>query len=334
MRAISCGAVVLACAITAAAAGDRAPARLADTGLYAPGSTTILGPGVRPYSPQYPLWSDGAAKRRWVYIPPGTTIDASNPHEWSFPVGTRFWKEFAFNGRKVETRLIWRASADRWVYAAYQWNEDGTEATLAPADGVPQALEIASGRYHAIPSETDCAACHGTGRARVLGFTALQLSPDRDPRAIHGEALAPGMLTLATLREEGLLEPAPAAIDASPRIRTRDPETRAVMGYMLANCGSCHNGRGEIAAMGPTIRVDDLLRDADAVAASLLTQRTRWQVPGVPEGQSVLVDVHAPERSAILVRMRSRQPSSQMPPLGTVVRDIEAVDRIARWIRR
>jgi hypothetical protein len=106
------------------------------------------------------------------------------------------------------------------------------------------------------------------------------------------------------------------------------------MGYMLANCGSCHNGQGEIAAMGPTIRVDDLLRDADAVAASLVTQRTKWQVPGVPEGQSVLVDAHAPERSAILVRMRSRQPSSQMPPLGTVMRDTEAVDRIARWIRR
>ena len=30
--------------------------------------------------------------------------------------------------------------------------------------------------------------------------------------------------------------------------------------------------------------------------------------------------------------MRSRRPSSQMPPLGTVVRDQAATDAIARWI--
>jgi mono/diheme cytochrome c family protein len=30
--------------------------------------------------------------------------------------------------------------------------------------------------------------------------------------------------------------------------------------------------------------------------------------------------------------MRSRRQSSQMPPFGTVVRDEEALDAIARWI--
>ena len=34
----------------------------------------------------------------------------------------------------------------------------------------------------------------------------------------------------------------------------------------------------------------------------------------------------------MLVRMRSRRPSSQMPPLGTVVRDEEAIDAITKWI--
>jgi hypothetical protein len=30
--------------------------------------------------------------------------------------------------------------------------------------------------------------------------------------------------------------------------------------------------------------------------------------------------------------MRSRRPSSQMPPLGTVVRDDEATELVRRWI--
>jgi len=52
----------------------------------------------------------------------------------------------------------------------------------------------------------------------------------------------------------------------------------------------------------------------------------------VPEGSSVVVDPAAVEHSALLARMRSRRASSQMPPLGTVVRDQQAIDAIAEWI--
>jgi hypothetical protein len=54
----------------------------------------------------------------------------------------------------------------------------------------------------------------------------------------------------------------------------------------------------------------------------------------VADGQSVLIDPRAPDQSAMLVRMRSRRPSSQMPPLGTVVRDEAAVTALAGWIAR
>jgi hypothetical protein len=47
---------------------------------------------------------------------------------------------------------------------------------------------------------------------------------------------------------------------------------------------------------------------------------------------SVLVSPGDPDLSAIVARMRSRSPSSQMPPLGTVVRDQAAVDAMTRWI--
>ncbi len=311
-----------------------APSRLADTGLYERGSIATIDPRNRPFSPQYPLWSDGAAKSRWVFLPDGATIDtrAHSGDDWHMPVGTRFWKEFRFGGRKVETRFLWRASADRWVFATYVWNEEGTDAVLAPDAGVRGVVELAPGRRHDIPGVADCRACHGDAHPGPLGFNALQLSTDRDPNAIHGEPLAPGMTTIATLDREGRFSPARPDLAADPpRIRTDDPGTRAVLGYFTANCGTCHNRSGEIAYDGPSLRHGDVL-DGDAVAAALLAKPTIWQVPGQPEGTSLMLSDAHPEASAMLARMKSRRPSSQMPPIGTVLRDEEAVAALEHWI--
>lgn len=320
--------------VLAAPADPAPPRRLSETGLYLPNRPGAVDPRNRPFAPQYPLWSDGLAKKRWVYLPPGTTIDATNVFGWNFPIGTRFWKEFALDGRKVETRFLWKAAVDRWVFASYVWSEDGVDAVLAPEDGVPDVIEVALGRRHSIPSRNDCGACHANSEVRPLGFNALQLSTDRDPNALHAEPLQPEMLTLRQLVEEGVLAPEPKdLLTDPPRIRTANALTRSVLGYLATNCGACHNGRGDIAAAGPTIRHEDLLKDGDAVARNLAGQLTSWQIPGVAEGSSVLVHPGAPELSALVVRMRSRSPSSQMPPLGTVVRDQKAVDAIAEWIK-
>jgi mono/diheme cytochrome c family protein len=309
-----------------------APSRLCDTGLYSDGTAGAIDPRNRPYSPQYPLWSDGAVKTRWIFLPPGTAIDTTNAGEWRFPVGTKFWKQFTFNGRKVETRFLWRASANDWVFATYVWNQEGTDAVLAPDAGIRGVVEVAPGRGHDIPGVADCRACHGERQAGPLGFNALQLSTDRDPNAIHGEPLAPGMITLATLSAAGLLSPArPELVASPPRIRTSDPATRAVLGYFAGNCGHCHNRGGDIAYDGPSLKHGDIL-DGDAVAAALLAKATAWQVPGQPEGGSLMLNRAQPDASAMLVRMKSRRPSSQMPPLGTNLRDDAAVAALTRWL--
>lgn len=312
----------------------RPPQRLSETGLYLPGTAGEIDPRNRAFTPQYPLWTDGLVKRRWIRLPDGAAIDGRDEQAWNFPVGTKIWKEFARGTQRIETRLLWRATEARWVFATYVWEADGSDALLCPDEGIRGFAEVAPGRRHSIPSQNDCAACHGAPeRAKPLGFTALQLSTDRDPGAIHGEPLQPGMLTTEVLVEEGMLTGAREdLVSAAPRIRTKDPLTRSVLGYMSANCGMCHNGAGEIAALGPVIRTADLMTDADAVARSLRGQRTRWQVPGVAAGASVLVHEGSPDQSAIYVRMRSRSPSSQMPPLGTTLRDEAAVDAIGRWI--
>ena len=98
-------AFLVALWFAATAVGARAaglPERLSETGLYADAAAKQLAPDVVSFTSQYPLWSDGAAKRRWIRIPPGSAIDAADPNAWIFPVGTRVWKEFSF-ARRVET---------------------------------------------------------------------------------------------------------------------------------------------------------------------------------------------------------------------------------------
>lgn len=313
--------------------GHRPPATLTETGLYEEGRPGVVAARNRPFSPQYPLWTDGASKARWVYLPPGAVVDATNVDAWDFPVGTRFWKEFAFNGRKAETRMLWKTAPGQWVFGSYVWNEAGTEAVLAPDEGIVGVADVGNGRRHSVPSLADCRSCHDAKRTEVLGFNALQLSTDRDPGAIHGEPLAPGMVTLRTLVEEGTLVPRRAELVTNPpRIRASSPTARSVLGYLASNCGHCHNADTDVAQLGRSLRHADVTKAGDHAAARMAGHKTAWQVPGAGEGESVLVDLRAPEMSALLVRMRSRRPSSQMPPVGTVTQDDEALDAIRRWI--
>ena len=311
-----------------------APGLLSETGLYQDGNRQPAD-GNRPFAPQYPLWSDGASKRRWVQLPAGATIDTTNVDAWEFPVGTRFWKEFQFAGRRVETRFLWRASAERWVFASYVWNEQQTKAILAPEAGVPNVAEVAPGKFHSIPAVADCRACHDSRRTEILGFDALQLSTDRDPNAPHAETLTPDTVTLRTLVEEGRLYPSRSEwLAQPPRIAADDGRTRAALGYLSANCGNCHNRQSEIASLGLVLK-HSITSNADCAPAlaTTLGRTGHWLVPDAPDGQSKLIHAGHPELSAIVQRARSRRPSSQMPPLGTVVRDQEAVDLLTAWVR-
>ncbi len=305
------------------------PARLSETGLYAAGSGG-MSVGVLAYAPQYPLWSDGAGKRRWIRLPPGTAIDATDPDAWSFPVGTRLWKEFGY-GRPVETRMIERAADGSWRYATYLWNVDGSDAVLAPEKGaVVDVAEAPGGRY-VLPSRNDCRACHEGAAVPVLGFSALQLSPDRDPLAPHAEPLAPRMVDLETLAAGGLLENLPDALHRSPpRVRAGEPHARAALGYLHANCGHCHNDAGALDGL-QMVLAQRTAPGSDSVAAtldSLLGRSSRFRPNGADSAQRIAADGH----HMLTMRMRTANPFARMPPLGVQTVDETGVALVERWI--
>lgn len=317
-----------------AAAATPAPAHLRDTGLYADGSMTRVRAEHLSFSPQYPLWSDGALKRRWISLPPGTFMDAAQPDAWEFPVGTRLWKEFGYDGHPVETRYIERLADGSWRFATYVWDEGGNDAWLAPEGGIPAhpAARAPGGRYD-FPAQSDCRACHEGARAPVLGFSALQLSPARDPNAPHGVALAPADVDLRSLVARGLLRNLPAAmLETPPRIAARSALERATLGYLHGNCGHCHSGTD--AAPPVDLVLAQLVADPASVARarrSMLAAPSVYRPAGFDTRPRVVAPGH-PAASVLAARMRSRDPQVQMPPVGTRLVDDEGLALVERWI--
>ena len=190
-------------------------------------ATLRVDPAHLAFAPQYPLWTDGAAKRRWISLPPGTAIDASDPDAWVFPAGTRLWKEFSFAGRASRRATSSGKPTGSGSTPPMCGARMAAKRTLAPERGKRNAFALGGGRAHTIPGVSDCKACHQGGRSEVLGFSALQLSPERDPeRAARGDAVRRRSARPDRARPAGRTSGVPRATSNHSRVRHRACRTR------------------------------------------------------------------------------------------------------------
>jgi len=324
---------VLPTLATAAAPPPPLPQRLSETGLYEADSVTRVRADVLAYMPQYGLWSDGAHKRRWIWLPPGSVIDASRPDAWQFPAGTRLWKEFAL-GVRIETRYIERLPDGTWRYASYRWNADGSDATLVPEGGAAVAVAAAPGGRYAIPSRSDCTVCHEGTAVPVLGFSALQLSPDRDPLALHVGAARGEHTDLRSLAaQRRIVNLSPQLLAKPPRVAARSAVERAALGYLHANCGHCHNATGALDGLELTLaqRAIDSDDSAAATLRSLLGHASRFVPHGGGAAQRVAAD-GGTAPGTLLLRLKSTDAATRMPPLGVRQVDAAGVALIELWL--
>ncbi len=295
------------------------PATLAETGLYSNFANETLAPGVEEYTPAWPLWSDGAVKRRWVLLPSGTTIDTSDMDHWVLPEGTKLWKEFSTpGGLRIETRFLWKMGPleSDWYYMAYAWNMDTTEAVAVPM-GVVDAL----GTTFDIPRDRDCRTCHQRQADFALGFSAVQLA--------HSNA----GVNLDTLVADSKLSVLP--VGDSPYFPV--PGTgneQAVLGYLHGNCGGCHDGGNN--DVGDTTNDLVLRLGVGALATPETTTPYTMTVGVAPQfsimGTTALIEPQDIDASAIYVRMNSRGNNLQMPPKGSNVVDGDFLLVLEAWI--
>jgi len=288
--------------------------RLSETGLYSDFAARTLAPGVRPFRPTHFLWSDGSEKERWIRLPEGTQVDSSDMDHWRLPIGTQVFKQFSLGGVRLETRLIQRYGPepeDFWM-GAFVWLADGSDAVLA-ADGAQNVL----GTPHDVPNVNQCLACHQGEPGRLLGFSAVQLSGEREG------------VTLASLIREGLLNAPPPA--GTSYAAPGDATTAAALGYIHANCGHCHNPNG------PGFLANDMqLRlsvDARTPEETSVYRTAVGQPLSASPGSRFVFRIRPgfPEESAIWHRMMVRD-VTQMPPIATEFPDPQGLEMVASWI--
>ncbi len=292
-------------------ATDQPPDDLACTGLYSDFDAKTIAEGAREYAPAVALWSDGAEKTRWIQLPAGQTIDATDPDEWKFPAGTKVWKEFRSASRKIETRLLWKTQADHWVLAAYVWSDDGSSAHRGEG-----ATPTVDGRPYHVPSQDECIGCHKGRTDVLLGFEAISLA----------QPAATG-LTLAVLAQENRITPPPAKTAI-----TLDPG----LAELHVNCGvSCHNATSAATRHDSNLRLRVSSNEAANVpVAQWDVYTTTVNVPAkLPlwSGAPIVVPGD-PNKSILVSAMTSTDTTGKMPPIARDV-DVAGVMSVEAWIR-
>ena len=276
---------------------------------------------VRAYAPGVALWSDGADKSRYVWLPPHTVIDTSRMDEWTFPIGTKFWKEFRVNGRLVETRFLWKLSGSAWLRTTYAWTADESEVRLRELTAGEQSV---NGTSYEIPSQAMCTTCHQGRIDGILGFEAVGLA-------------APGAsgLTLSELVSEGLLTQPPT----SPIVIPGDANASGALGWLHANCGNaCHNPSPHALA-GATglfmrLEVESMAAVEDtATWNTAVNDSSNFQPTATSD--MLLIDPGNPGNSSIVFRDSTRDDAGQgfqMPPIDTHVVPDAGVAVVSAWI--
>ncbi len=299
-----------------------------DFGLYADAACTTIADGLEAFQPRYVLWSDGADKERFVSLPAGEQIDTSKPDGWVFPVGTRFFKTFSYDGTHIETRIFEKVEEGTgiaaWDFVAYMWNAEQT--MVAP---VPDGVEDALGTEHDIPSTNDCTQCHAPVATDVgLGFSAIQLNHEL------------GGITLASLNDDEWITDVISTDDA---LAPGTPTTSAALGYLHANCGHCHGGTAPHGASGgrPAFHMRLLVADVEPMDTATyetgLGVASTWQPVGSPTTVDRIAPAPTPgdlDDSAIWIRtgVRDDPPLVQMPRLGTEVVDEAGRAILSAWL--
>jgi len=295
---------------------------------------------VVPYDLISPLFSDYANKRRYLFVPEGSTITYSDSDAWDFPLGSILVKTFSYpldpgapEGAQdlLETRILFKEPTG-WTAHTYVYDATDGEATLAIAGAfidvvaaTPSGIPITTYR---VPNGNQCLDCHKSfDDARHLGPSTRQLDRDND----YGVGAVNQLDHLASL---GYFDTMPAP--AAQRERLVDPLDDAnpdlsyrVRSYFEANCAHCHTAGGNAT---PASNLDLRL-----VATDPASDPSNWGECVIPTscgccaGKTHDVVPGDADASIMPCRLASTDLREKMPPFGSFSHE-EGVALVRAWI--
>jgi len=288
---------------------------------------------VLPYDVITPLFADYAKKKKFIWMPEGSSASyASDSEILNFPEGTVMIKSFFYDhvlpndSRKyLETRLIYLKNGE-WKFADYIWNEEQTEAYFNLDGAEVPVIWLENGTDNKnvnfrIPAESECFTCHKSNDlAMPIGPKPQNLNRDFE----YDEG---SMNQLQKWIEYGYLENTlPANIitvvdwqDASQNLTDR------VRAYVDINCAHCHRQNSHCSyrdlrfAYSETTDMHNLgvcMEPAEDLGAAL----------------TYVVAAGNIERSVMHYRMNTTNPAQRMPLLGRTMIHNEAITLFEEWI--
>ena len=315
-------------------------AALADTGCMDKIDVTRFASVAWGYEVNSPLWSDQADKERAFVLPlagkirvltcatqPSGCLDAADDGKWVLPAGTTLLKNFGFDGKVVETRLLVALPDATWVGYSYQWNEAQTAATLVPSAGASVTFNTGARAVDwTYPSRRDCNECHTRSAGWSLGLETAQMnrvpvSAGLGTQNQIDRFAAAGLFAAAPAKpyKAALVTPYNGQLGGPPSGATVTERARS---YLHANCAFCHRPDGEFKTI-------DLRYDVDFKQTSLCNTVPAKGTQNV-DGATNLTPGH-PELSVTWLRMNTLE-LGRMPPLASGVLDQDALALVGDWI--
>jgi uncharacterized repeat protein (TIGR03806 family) len=303
--------------------------RLSQLGIFEePLAELVPRAGVVPYDVIVSLYSDGAQKRRFMILPPGTQLSgrgAEAPDRWQVPTGTYFVKAFYFpkdardaslGMQLVETRFLVKRDQGYDV-STYLWDADQHDAVASGGnvDVSVQWIDTTGAErleaFH-VPGTSMCQSCHSD---RALGIRTRQM----DVRGTY-----PGGLSsqIDFLVASGLLDARPAEPVVLVDPSGGAPLDARARSYLDANCSHCHGPQGLAAGTGVLFDYEHTTHDR------LPLCRPTEAVDGK---NHVIVPGH-PESSEFLARMESSDPFVRMPMGPTRIPDGVGIQVLSQWV--
>lgn len=313
--------------------------RLSSYRFFTDGPGQVPNQGVEPYQLNSALFSDYAAKHRFLWLPAGTSMTWHDSESFAVPVGAVILKTFAYphdlrdpgaGERLLETRLLVHR-ADGWEPIPYVWNAEQTEAYRQVAgDVIPSQWIDADGTTrendYVVPNKNECKNCHeeSADTVGIIGPKARHLN--REHAYAGGSANQ-----LQHLIDAGYLAGAPADPAAwpaapvwdDPASGTVDERARA---WLDINCAHCHNPDGAARTSGLDLRASQ-------------TEPQQYGVCKPPVaagagsgGRQYNIVPGQPDESILVYRLESTEADVMMPELGRRLVHTESVALVREWI--
>ena len=342
--------------------GDRSPVPdlLSETGCVSRSTPGQPAAGLIPYSVRASFWSDGAVKERWMSIPDGAAItmrerpqaspdlapvppakpsaaadDSSgvdaHPGDFDFPNGTVLMKHFRLDGRLIETRLLMRHLDGRWGGYTYEWNDEGTDASLVRG----RKEKRVSGRDWIFPSRSQCMQCHTQVAGFSLGPKVSQLNSGLTYPTLRTENQLAALQALGLFKSP-LADPGnhPALPDPTDPAESLDARARS---YLDVNCSSCHRP-GHISLVSLDLRYETPIDETGMLAVPTFSfgiEDARIVAPGEPNRSTLLIRMARNWNDHTAAWNHLKLVSTwtfAMPPLASNVVDEDGVALVRKWI--